>query len=202
MNNEVQVNETMTAPEGTICRPRMKFWEAVKTCWGKYAVFTGRARRSEYWWFSLFYLLIVLIPVFSGFFTEILSDLYGNSLFSVIAVVPILLGLLAMFVLLIPCFSVQTRRLHDTGNSGWWIVWSLIVSAIDGILPFTFLGQEAAKLGEFQIIRQCFDVSLLAGLSVTALSIASMALGLIILIFSIMDSQKGENKYGLSPKYQ
>ena len=44
-------------------RPMLSFKEAVVTCWAKYANFSGRARRSEYWWFNLHVFLIMLLPL-------------------------------------------------------------------------------------------------------------------------------------------
>jgi len=71
----------------------MTFSESAKTCFGKYATFSGRASRSEYWWFTLLVLLVSLIPVI-------------GTLFSLAA--------------LIPSIAVAARRLHDTDRSGWW----------------------------------------------------------------------------------
>ena len=67
------------------------FSDALGICFKKYATFTGRARRSEYWWFFLWYF------IFSVFTCG-----------------------LALIVFLIPLASVTVRRLHDTGRSGWW----------------------------------------------------------------------------------
>lgn len=67
------------------------FTDALRICFKKYATFTGRARRSEYWWFGLWYF------IFSVFTCG-----------------------LATIVFLIPLASVTVRRLHDTGRSGWW----------------------------------------------------------------------------------
>jgi uncharacterized membrane protein YhaH (DUF805 family) len=76
----------------------------------KYATFSGRARRTEYWMFFLFYILIALAIGFVEAFIHlggILSILYG----------------LAM---LVPSLAVTVRRLHDTARSGWWILIALI----------------------------------------------------------------------------
>lgn len=75
----------------------------------KYAVFTGRARRSEFWYFVLFNFLISLGLSTIGWIigTSVLSYIY------------------ALFVL-IPSIAVAVRRLHDTGRSGLWILLSFI----------------------------------------------------------------------------
>ena len=88
----------------------MSFVESIQTVLGKYCVFQGRARRSEYWWFTLAY------SVVSG----ILSGLAQNStLFAVIS------GIFSL-ALLLPSLGVNVRRLHDVNKSGWWILIVLI----------------------------------------------------------------------------
>lgn len=80
----------------------------------QYAVFTGRARRKEYWFFVLFY---ILIAIGLGFIDSVLglgSEEYG-----------LLSGLFGLAMLL-PALGVAVRRMHDTGRSGWWVLVSLI----------------------------------------------------------------------------
>ena len=74
--------------------------KAVKTCFSKYADFTGRAARSEFWWFFLFQSIVLVI---AGMISDIL---YG-----VVA-----LGLL------LPGLAVGARRLHDIGKTGWLLL--------------------------------------------------------------------------------
>jgi uncharacterized membrane protein YhaH (DUF805 family) len=76
----------------------------------KYAVFSGRARRKEYWFFSLFFTIaLVLLAIADG-----ISGTMG--LFSGVY----LLGSL------LPAFAVTVRRLHDTDRSGWWALITFI----------------------------------------------------------------------------
>ena len=87
----------------------MNFNQSVTTCLGKYATFSGRASRSEFWWFELFMLLLILFGVFIDFLLGTLEQ-----------------GLFSSFVNLgitLPAFAVSARRLHDIGKSGWgnWI---------------------------------------------------------------------------------
>lgn len=82
----------------------------------KYAKFSGRSQRAEYWFFFLFQALFLIGLAFLdgmlGFFDE--SEDVG--LFS---------GIFAI-AMIIPSFSVNVRRLHDTGRSGWWLLASLV----------------------------------------------------------------------------
>ncbi|MFV0141473.1 MULTISPECIES: DUF805 domain-containing protein [Empedobacter] len=89
-----------------------------------YANFTGRARRSEFWYFSLFKLIIpiiILIPCI------ILTIVFSNNVYA-----PAFMGSFLVFflifeiLLIIPTLAVSARRLHDIGYSGWLQLISLI----------------------------------------------------------------------------
>lgn len=76
----------------------------------QYAVFEGRARRKEYWMFSLFnFVIAIAITVVE----------------SVIGTGGIIYGLYALLIL-IPSIAVSVRRLHDTGRTGWWLLIAFI----------------------------------------------------------------------------
>ncbi|ART47274.1 DUF805 domain-containing protein [Acidovorax carolinensis] len=76
----------------------MNFVQAIKSCLGQYATFSGRASRSEYWWFFLFQVLVMLV-----------ASMFGDVVYG-----------LASLALLLPALAVGTRRLHDIGRTGWW----------------------------------------------------------------------------------
>jgi uncharacterized membrane protein YhaH (DUF805 family) len=78
----------------------------------KYAVFEGRARRKEYWFFVLFNVLISMAMGSIDWLTGNINPETGLGLFS---------GLYALGVM-IPGMAVSVRRLHDTGRSGWWLL--------------------------------------------------------------------------------
>lgn len=88
----------------------MGFMDAVKTCFSQYATFTGRARRSEYWYFFLFSTVVNIVL---------------SVIESVLEIPGILSGLYILAALL-PGLAVTARRLHDTGRSGWWMLINLI----------------------------------------------------------------------------
>jgi uncharacterized membrane protein YhaH (DUF805 family) len=111
----------------------------------KYAEFSGRARRAEYWYFVLFnFLILIALNVISVALKGVtgLGTLFG-----------IILSLYAL-AMIVPGLAVSIRRLHDTNRSGWWLLIDLI--------PFIGL--------------------------------------IVILIFTIEDSQPGTNQYGPNPK--
>ena len=85
----------------------MSFFEAVASCLGQYGNFSGRASRSEYWWFFLFVILASII------LTALLTAFVGEN---AAAVVSSLFGL----AMIVPSLAVGARRLHDMDSSGWW----------------------------------------------------------------------------------
>ncbi|MEU6931889.1 DUF805 domain-containing protein [Streptomyces sp. NPDC046385] len=91
----------------------------------KYAVFTGRARRQEFWMFALFNLIAAIIVM-------IVDMALGTY--------PLLYAIYGLGVLL-PSLGVAVRRLHDTGRSGWWILIDL-VPLVGFIILIVFLATE------------------------------------------------------------
>lgn len=96
----------------------MKFSEAVRSVFSKYVVFSGRASRSEFWYFALFELIVYMVLgcigwIFSGHnggvptFVKILESLFGLLVF-------------------LPSLAVSVRRMHDIGKGGGWIFISLV----------------------------------------------------------------------------
>lgn len=124
-----------------------------------YANFSGRARRREYWMFTLINGLISLVlylpAMFLGF--DPASTATGEASTSINPLGYIFLGLYVLYSLamLVPSLAVLVRRLHDTGKSGWWV--------LIGFIPLA---------------------------------------SLVLLVFTIMDSQPGANKWGPNPKGQ
>ena len=104
----------------------MSFGESIATCLAKYATFSGRASRSEYWWFYLFTLLMQ--------WGSLLVDPSGQ------------LGGLVAIVFLLPNWAAAVRRLHDTGRSGWWLLIGLtIIGMIPLLIWFAMPGHDAAN---------------------------------------------------------
>jgi uncharacterized membrane protein YhaH (DUF805 family) len=99
----------------------MSFPEAIKTCLRKYAVFEGRASRSEFWWFALayyaFFLLILPVLVVMGRGSTLDQ---ASSDTAVETAAYFVVGLAFYVGLLLPYVSAAVRRLHDTDRSGWW----------------------------------------------------------------------------------
>ena len=109
----------------------MTFMESIQTVFQKYAVFDGRARRSEYWWFYLAYAIVN--GVLSG-----LANAFSGSGFG--TAVSVISGIVAL-ACLVPTIAVTTRRLHDTGKSGWWQL--LYLTCIGGIVILIFCAMDS-----------------------------------------------------------
>jgi uncharacterized membrane protein YhaH (DUF805 family) len=103
----------------------MSFQDAVKICLSKYVDFKGRARRSEYWWFFLFN---VIVSIVAG----IIDGVIGSTV----------IGFLAALALLLPNIAVGIRRLHDTSRVGWWILIG-IIPIVGWIILIVFYAQDS-----------------------------------------------------------
>lgn len=138
----------------------MSFMDAIKTCFSKYFDFSGRARRSEFWWFVLFFFVAGLIPF---------------------------VGLIVTLAGLIPYFAVAVRRLHDTDRSGWWLLASGIPALIGGVIVFVGFGDGSNPNNALLAI---------GGL----VYLASVVLGIMMIVWLATDTMPGPNRYGPSPK--
>ena len=98
----------------------------------KYAVFSGRARRKEYWYFLLFNIIISIV-------LAVIDGVTGT--FSAETDMGLLGGLYTLAVL-IPGLAVSVRRLHDTDRSGWWLLIYLI-PLIGAIVLLVFMVQDS-----------------------------------------------------------
>jgi len=85
----------------------------------KYVVFSGRARRKEYWYFVLFSYII-------GCLLAWINNLIGIYQIDNLITIGILTSIIYGLAILLPSIGVSIRRLHDTGRSGWWIFINLI----------------------------------------------------------------------------
>ena len=106
-----------------------------KVVFENYANFSGRARRSEYWYFTLFN-IIIFVPLVILF--VVFAESGGNS--EAISLIFMLFFIVVALALLIPSIAVAVRRLHDTGKSGWWYILGVIpvVSYVGGIVLLVF----------------------------------------------------------------
>lgn len=156
----------------------------------QYAVFRGRARRREYWWFLLFHVLFSIGLTmldwwrwghFEGDFVERMEEFEPR------------LGIAHLygFVTMLPGIGVAIRRLHDTNRRGWWLMLALgpqIVSVLLGLVA----GQK-------------FDEPMQSGsplfMGITiVLGMLFLVGGLVLLVLFCLDGTRGPNRFGPDPK--
>ena len=108
----------------------MNFSTSITTCFSKFATFSGRATRSEFWWFYLFTLLI-------GWFAQMAV---GAGIAGVVSL-----------VFFLPLLAASVRRLHDIGRTGWWILIAFTLIGIIVLIVFYATDSEKAanKYGEY-----------------------------------------------------
>ncbi|KNG94389.1 DUF805 domain-containing protein [Pseudaestuariivita atlantica] len=171
----------------------MTFTQSVKTCFRKYFTFSGRASRSEYWWFFLFLVLgsIVASILDSMIFGAVEVDTGPGSV-GVESNGP--LGSLFSLATFIPALAAGWRRMHDTGKSGLYLLYPLIVMI--GIAVFAmFTGAfEQMSTGDIgTAFTGVLGIVLMIALVVLAIS------PLLVLWWLTRPSQPGPNEYGPNP---
>ncbi len=149
----------------------------------RYAEFTGRSRRMEYWMFVLFEVLIGI-----AFVILILAVGGGGMLMSggdpsaVMAAGGAIMAIMALnwlvsLALLIPALAVTVRRLHDTNRSGWWILAPICAYVV------VFVGAAVQSQG----------LTLIGGL-------AALGTIILLLVFMFLEGTVGPNRFGEDPK--
>ena len=156
----------------------------------RYAEFSGRSRRTEYWMWILFQILIAI-----GVFV-LMMLLGGSALMSGDPGAMVAMGGLALLVyalygivqlaFLIPSLAVAVRRLHDTNRSGWWILAPLA--------PYLLVIVAASMAVSSP------DAAGFAGIFALLGGLAALGLGLTVLVFMFLEGTKGPNRYGPDPK--
>lgn len=138
----------------------------------KYADFSGRAPRAEYWWYVLATIIAYLVVMFVERLVG-LSNMIGPYG---------LLSFVLMLALLVPGLAVGIRRLHDTNRSGWWMLLMLpyllsMLLAIGSMSSGSMTGFGAAGF----------------------LGLVGLVGAIVLLIFMVLPGTKGPNTYGPDP---
>lgn len=158
-------------------------------CFRQYAIFRGRAQRKEYWVFTLFSFLLILIPIIFLFYWGI--DLKTNQINKIPLLIFSVFALVSSLILLIPGIAVSVRRLHDTNRSGLWLLIIPIPIVLNIILNISFGKQWTYDInnGELPI---SFIVSLF-------LSLIYFLENITLIIWLIEKGTIGENRFGPDP---
>ena len=159
----------------------MGFGEAIRVCFGKYARFGGRARRSEYWYFFLFTFLAGLL---AGFLDAIIGRLAGVHDF-------LLLSVISNLALLLPSLAVTVRRLHDTNRSGW--------------LLLGWIGYDVIVVVAYNAMLRGVDVSVEPNNSIVIIAavllvLCALAYAIFLFVCMVLSGNEGPNFYGPDPR--
>ena len=118
-------------------------WQWYVKCWKEMVNFQGRARRAEYWSFTLVNLLFLIPLLILGL------ALGGKNIVLIVAVAYYL-------AIIVPHLAVTVRRLHDSGRTGWWVFASAVLGGVANLMPF-FLSLGSSLI--FAVIMLGFLVS-------------------------------------------
>lgn len=196
----MRVDDAITGPEAGAAdagagprrgRADVSFSRAVRTCLAKYATFSGRAPRNEYWYFVLFFLLGSLVcaaidralfgvPVIDSAASERSGD----------GPVELAFGL----ALFLPLLAAGWRRMHDTGRSGVLLLYPLLVIVGIGIF--------AGLVGGFAPLARGDFAALLTGGTAVILGAALFVLflsPLVVIWWLASPSEPGPNAHGPNP---
>ena len=140
----------------------------------KYADFTGRASRAEYWWYALAIVIAAIV-------LSIIESILGlNNMVATYGP----LSLLFMLGTLVPSLAVGVRRVHDTNRSGWWILLPIVpyVVAIAMAGPAIMAGGLGAGLGLAMLFM-----------------LVGFVCAIVLIVFMCIPSTPGDNRYGPNP---
>ena len=180
----------MQAAPSPHSRPMMTIQESVMTCLRKYADFSGRATRAEFWWWVLATAIASVAINAIETFASAIGGIFEYSPF----------GAIFSLAILLPNLAVSARRLHDIGKSGWWLlVW--IGSAIVGAVPLG-IGVAYTIISVFSGNSWWghpeFWIPIIIGAAVSVL----VWIGLFIwcLLWMATQGRAGANRYGQDPR--
>src|SRR4051794_36628867 len=167
----------------------------------RYAEFSGRSSRAEFWWFFLFLTIayfamwLLLFGAMTGVGAAQSSPNIG--MLGAIGVGGILIGLVWL-ALIIPTIAVQVRRLHDTNRSGWWLGGFYLLYGLYIVLMLGSLGSVMAAAAAGGAASPAPPNP--------AIFIGTMVLGLVmfvymiaLLVFYCTEGTKASNRYGDDP---
>ena len=165
----------------------MGFGQAIRSVFSKYATFSGRARRSEYWYFYLFSILAGMAAglLDAMLFSGATNDAFKSSGGPIAAVLNI--------ALLLPSLAVTVRRLHDTGHSGWLLL-GIIAYAVVAVVVFV-VGIGGAMAGGTQP-----DFASPVAVVGVVLFLGIFGFAIYLFVLMVSNGTPGPNRYGEDPK--
>jgi uncharacterized membrane protein YhaH (DUF805 family) len=166
----------------------MGFGEAIASGFNNYATFKGRAPRSEYWWWVLFF---GLFTIGAALVSAVLDVAAGSQMIGAL-----LRGLVSLAFIL-PNLAVGVRRLHDLNRSGWWLGGSFILALfLMGLaIPVAIRAGENHAHG----YAMTDGVPSSACAVMALLGLAYIVYGMLLFIWFCMRGTSGPNRFGAEP---
>lgn len=147
----------------------MNFAEAIRSGFSKYAVFSGRASRAEFWWFFFFQALVGTV---ARVFDRVLFPRGFQPLTGVV-----------FLVVILPLLAVSARRLHDVDRRGWWMLLPV---------PFLLAGESVAIVGLFSGATPGIVIG-------GALMAIGFAATILLIVWYCTRGTTGPNRFGSDP---
>ncbi len=167
----------------------MGFVQSIKVCLSKYVVFSGRATRSEYWWFVLFVILCnIIFSILDGAIFGINPETgEGTGIFNPLFQVAIFL----------PMLAAGWRRLHDSGRPGWYLLlpmalgFATMIALLSGVAVFTVL---EGGVDDPKVLRG--PAAFLGATGMMVVWALQLVLTVMMIWWLTRPSQDGDNAYG------
>lgn len=153
----------------------------------RYAEFSGRSRRKEYWMFVLFTIIVGLVL---GVIDTALGLTFGGSeTSSTFGSGNGVLGGIFSLATFVPSLAVGVRRLHDTDRTGWWLLLPVLIGFAAVFLALFMIDGISGSAGFAGL-----------GIGMGLAIVAAVIGGFVLLVFLCLDGTRGPNRFGADPK--
>lgn len=162
----------------------------------RYADFSGRSRRMEFWMWQLFQLIVYVGVIILAMLLGGGAMMGGDPAAAMAAgggiLIIMMIYMIYALAVIVPSLAVAVRRLHDTNRSGWWILAPLGPY----LLAFVLAGGAAAAGGGSDPGAMMGVIGIIA----LVCMLAALVLAVVLLVFYFLEGTKGPNNYGPDPK--
>lgn len=166
----------------------MSFLDAIKSGYKKTFVFTGRAGRTEFWYFVLFDVILQAIRLAFLFYGP-LDDPWSTIVY-----------VITLFIIYLPLVSLLFRRMHDTGRSGFLaVLYGIITFLYIPVMIILNIYMDNTAIDDLDIDegKEFFGIIFR---TLIGYAISWAVILILVIIFASLRSQKGPNKYGDMPE--
>ncbi|MEB7385248.1 DUF805 domain-containing protein [Staphylococcus xylosus] len=175
---------------------KIGFGQALKLYWKNYVNFTGRSRRSEYWFMVLWHIIFLsptILIGFTGLFMILGATSETNDSTVGLGTLLLLLSIIYMCIYsiatFIPNWAILIRRFHDTGRTMVMPLVYLGISLIANVVNFVFEQNDSS------------ETNIITSIILLVFGLLNLGLGIYIIVIACLDSERKTNKYGSSHKY-